>query len=136
MAEKFLTSEVAQSIKEALLNDGTFSGTEEWADAHGFDLDEYARFLDFGVDLAKMYEWRARHEDVAPMVETKAIVEKGVVDKKGAKLTVAIPGKSLAQVEPLVDEECVLQFFPVQMPLPLGDNLTLVDVETGEVVGG
>lgn len=135
MAEKFLSPEVAQSIREALLTDGTFSGTEDWADLHGFDLDEYHRFLDFGVELAMMYQWRSNHESVLPMVEAKATIDKGVVDKKGAKLTVTVGGKTLSQIEPLIDEPLVMQLFPEQMPLPI-DFGEAVDVETGELING
>ena len=136
MAETFLSSETALTIKEALLTDGTFTGTAEWADHHGFDLDEYDRFLDFAVQLAKMYEWRRNHESVPPMVEAKAIIDKGVVDKKGAKLTVTVPGKTLAQIEPIIDESVWLQVFPEQMPLPFNEGIAVVDMETGEVVNG
>lgn len=134
MKEKFLDSETASAIREALLTDGTFSGTEEWADHHGFDLDEYSRFLDFGVQLAKMYEWRKNHETCPPMVEAKAVVTKGMLDKKGAKLTVEVRGKTLAQVEPFIEEPIVIQFYPEQMPLPMDDGFGVIDMETGEVV--
>lgn len=137
MAENFLSSDVAGSIRDALLNDGTFAGTESWADAHGFDLDEYRRFLDFGVDLAKMHEYRTSHMDMPPMVEAKAVIEKGVVDKKGAKLTVSVRAKSLSQIQPFIDETVFLEIYPEQMPLPMDtDGVALVDVETGEVVDG
>ena len=136
MAETFLSSDTALTIKEALLTDGTFTGTPEWADHHGFDLDEYDRFLDFAVQLAKMYEWRKLHMDCPPMVEAKAIIDKGVVDKKGAKLTITVSGKTLSQIEPIIDESVVLQIFPEQMPLPFNEGMAVVDVETGEVVNG
>lgn len=134
MKEKFLDGETAASIREALMTDGTFSGTEEWADHHGFDLDEYQRFLDFGVQLAKMYEWRSSHESCPPMVEAKAVVTKGTLDKKGAKLTVEVNGRTLAQVEPFIEEPVFIQFYPEQMPLPMDDGVGVIDMETGEVV--
>ena len=101
-----------------------------------FDLDEYARFLDFGVQLAKMYEWRSSHETCPPMVEAKAVVTKGTLDKKGAKLTVEVRGKTLAQVEPFIEEPVVIQLYPEQMPLPLDDGIGVIDMETGEVING
>ena len=134
MKEKFLDAETAAAIREALLTDGTFSGTEEWADHHGFDLDEYHRFLDFGVQLAEMYEWRNNHESCPPMVEAKGIISKGTLDKKGAKLTVEVRGKTLAQVEPFIEEPVVIQLYPEQMPLPMDDSIGVIDMETGEVV--
>lgn len=134
MKETFLSGETAATIREALLTDGTFSGTEEWADHHGFDLDEYHRYLDFGVQLAEMYAWRSSHETCPPMVEAKGIISKGMLDKKGAKLTVEVRGKTLAQVEPFIEEPVVIQIYPEQMPLPFEDGVGVVDIETGEVV--
>lgn len=134
MKETFLDAETAATIREALLTDGTFSGTEEWADHHGFDLDEYNRYLDFGVQLAEMYEWRSSHESCPPMVEAKAVVTKGTLDKKGAKLTVEVRGKTLAQVEPYIEEPVLIQIYPEQMPLPMNDGIGVIDTQTGEVI--
>lgn len=128
MAETFLSPDVASSIADALKNDGTFTGTPEWADAHGFDLAEYDRFIEFGVQLAKMYEYRANHMGIPPMVEVKGTIEKAVTDKKGTKLTVTVPSKALSQIQPHIDQELIIQLFSEQMPLPM------VDVETGELV--
>ena len=135
MAESFLSLEAAQTVREAIRTDGTFTGTPEWLDEHGIEREEFERFLDFACDLAAMYEWRSNHESVPPMVEAKAIITKGTLDKKGAKLTVEVRGKTLSQVEPIIEEAVLIQIFPEQMPLPMDmGEVALVDTETGEVI--
>lgn len=130
-----LTTDRANIIRNAILNDGAFVGSEPWLEEHHVDGDEFIAFLDYAVRLSGMYEWRMQNADMPPMIECDAVVNKAVANKKGVNLTVGVQPSSLAAFQTYMDEPVVLQVYPEQMPLDIdGVDLVPVDVETGEVM--
>lgn len=122
MEEARLSVARATLIANALKNDGTFAGTPEWLDAHNIKQGEYDSFIDYAQRLAQMYEWRDDHSDFPPFAECDAIVTKGNVTKKGVTLTIDVSPSALPTIQRYIDEDCVMQLYPAQMPLPMGDE--------------
>ena len=121
-------------IANAIRNDGMFCGTDEWLESHNVTRDEFLTFLEYPTRLAGMYEWRENHADVPPMVECDALVTKASATKKGVTLTVDVTPSALPKVQPLIDEPVVVQMYPMQAPLPSGDEeYVMVDAD-GEIV--
>lgn len=117
-------------VANAIRNDGTFCGTDEWLESHNVTRDEYLTFIEYGQRLAGMYEWRESHEDLPPMVECDAVVGKASATKKGVTLTVDVTPSALPKIQPLIDEPLVVQMYAMQMPLPTDDaEYVMVDAD-------
>ena len=125
-----LSTARATIVANAIRNDGTFCGTDEWLESHNVTRDEYLTFIEYGQRLAGMYEWRESHEDLPPMVECDAVVGKASATKKGVTLTVDVTPSALPKIQPLIDEPLVVQMYAMQMPLPTDDaEYVMVDAD-------
>ena len=126
----------ANIIREAIKNDGTFCGTEEWLESHYISRDEFEAFLEYPVLLAKVYEYRGMNKDTPAMVETKATFKPGALKRDSVVLKVEMPPSKVAQVQTLIDEPVYLMIYPEQLPLPLDEGYVVLDERTGEVING
>ena len=130
-----LTSDRAIIIHNAIINDGSFVGSEPWLEEHHITRDELDAFLEYGVRLSRMYEWRDENMDVPPMVETKVIFRKYSGDDKNGivKWVVETTVDALPRILPITGTAVTAMLYPEQMPLPI-DDMVEVDVATGEVM--
>ena len=135
MEQARLSMARATLVANAIRNDGTFAGSDEWLDAHNVTRDEYLTFIEYGQRLAGMYEWRDTHSEYPPSVDCEALVTKASATKKGVVLTLEITPSALPKVQPLIDEPLVIQMYPQQMPLPFEEDVDYVKVDAnGELV--
>ena len=129
-----LSTARATIVANAIRNDGTFCGTDEWLESHNVTRDEYLTFIEYGQRLAGMYEWREGHADMPPVVECDAVIGKASATKKGVTLTVDVTPAALPSIQPLIDEPVVVQMYPMQMPLPTDDAEYVMVDSDGAIV--
>ena len=127
----------ANIIRNAILTDGTFCGTPEWLESHHVDREEFEAFLDYAVRLSQMYDWRDANRDVGSVeVALTFTKHSGKVGSSQETWQVFAPTADTMRILRVAESgEVDATLTPRQMPLDL-DGVALVDVETGEVVGG
>ena len=127
----------AQIILNAVHNDPTFFLSDSWCDEHNVTKEEVETFLEYGLLLARMYEWRELNMDVGSVeVLLTFTTHSGKVGSDEEKWTCFAPQADTARILRVAESgKVIAQLSPEQMPLPL-DGVGMVDLETGEVFSG
>lgn len=128
----------AQIILNAIHNDPTFFLSDGWCEDHNVTKDECETFLEYGLRLAKMYDWRAVNSEVGSVeVGLTFTSHSGKVGSEEEKWTVFAPQTDTTRIMRVAETGRVTAVLtPEQMPLPLDEGMGVFDMETGEVIRG
>ncbi len=131
-----LTEDAAYAIADAIRNDGTFCGTDEWLGAHGIGRDEFETFLAVPAEYARVAAYRASHVGVGEVeVEMTFTTHKGKVGSEDESWTVFIPHRHTNRVLSVAEGGKVVgRLMPSEMVMTQPDQMELpIDPVTGEV---
>ena len=135
MSDK-LTEDRAQIIYNAVMNDPSFFLQDGWLLEHHVTRDECETFLQYAVDLARMYEWREANRTVGAVeVPLEFTKHSGKVGSDDEQWTVFAPQVDTTKILRVAESGKVIATLePEQMPLPLDGDLAVVDMSTGELL--
>ena len=125
----------AQLIVNAIHNDPTFFMSAGWCSDHNVTKEECELFLEYGLRLAQMYDWREANREVGSAeVELTFTTHSGKVGSDEEKWTCFAPQADTSRILRVAETGAVTAVLtPRQMPLDL-DGVAVVNVETGEIV--
>ena len=130
---------VATRMREAIRTDGTFCGTKEWLNDHGFTRDEFEAFLEYAVLYARINDRRQLGLNAE---ETTAVLtfmnHSGKVGQDEEKWTCMSPRKFTDDILRVAEHGPVMvSMFPADL-MPSGKTSGQTsfdwDDETGEII--
>lgn len=131
-----LTEDKAHAIADAIRNDGTFCGTDEWLATHDIGRDEFETFLADACDYARVVENRSTYTgSVEVEVEMTFTTHKGKVGSEDETWAVFIPHKHTNRVLSVAEHgKVVARLTPSELAVTSPDQMEIeFDTETGEV---
>ena len=125
----------AQLIVNAIHSDPSLFGTARWCDEHHIGMDEVETFLEYGLRLAQMYDWRDSNMDVGSVeVELTFTTHSGKVGSDEEKWACFAPQHDTSKILRVAETgKVIATLTPQQMPLDI-DGVVMVSEITGEVL--
>jgi hypothetical protein len=126
---------IANRMREAIRTDGTFCGTDEWLQTHGFTRDDFEAFLECGVLYARMNDQRqmGMNPDASTAILTFT-THSGKVGQDEEKWTCMSPRKFTDSILRVAEHGPVMvSMFPADLT-PSGQMSFDWDDETGEIL--